>query len=106
MRSRNRTSFEAHGNVFFVTSTVVGFTPVFNNTDLSRIFLENLRFYQNRSDFCVIAFVLMPEHFHLIIKVNDKGTVSQIMANLKRITSRQVTAYLRAAGDQSTIALL
>jgi putative transposase len=106
MRSRNRKSFEAHGNVFFVTSTVVGFTPVFNNADLSQIFLENLRFYQDRGDFRIIAFVLMPEHFHLIIKVNDKYTVSQIMANLKRITSRQVTAYLRAAGNQSTIALL
>jgi putative transposase len=106
MRSRNRTSFEAHGNVFFVTSTVVGFIPVFNNADLTRIFIENLRFYQDRGDFCIIAFVLMPEHFHLIIKVNDKYTVSQIMANFKRMTSRQVSAYLHAAGDQSTIALL
>jgi len=106
MRSRNRSSFEAHGSVFFVTSTVVGFTPIFNNARACRIFIENLNFYQNRGDFRLIAFVLMPEHFHLIIKVNDKYTVSQIMANLKRITSKQVTAYFREAGNELTIKLL
>ncbi len=106
MRSRNRTTFEAHGNVFFVTSTVVGFIPVFNNADVNQIFIENLHFYQDRGDFRIIAFVLMPEHFHLIIKVNDKYTVSQVMANFKRITSRQVTGYFRETGDEATIQLL
>jgi hypothetical protein len=36
MKSRNRNNYEKYGNVFFVTSTVVGFISLFDRLPLSK----------------------------------------------------------------------
>jgi len=90
MRSRNRNEFEAHGDVYFITSTVVGFINVFNHTPASDIFVECLRFYQRRGDFTLLAWVLMPNHFHLVTKRAENKSISEIIGNLKRYTAKQI----------------
>ncbi len=94
MRSRQRNIYESTGDVFFVTSTVVGHTKIFELEVLCNILIDNLKFYQNRGDFRIIAFVIMPNHFHLILKVSKKTTISKVIGNFKRITSRQISEKL------------
>ena len=98
MRSRDRKAYEAHGDVFFITSTVVGFLEIFRIPSLCEIMLGNLKFYSDRRDFTLLAYVIMPNHFHSVIKVHSGRTISKCIANLKRITSRQVTEWLEARG--------
>lgn len=95
MRSRNRNNYEKYGNIFFVTSTVVGSIDIFKIDLLCKIMIEKLRFYQNRGDFTIIAYVVMPDHFHLVIKTNNDKSISDCIGNLKRITSRETTAKLK-----------
>lgn len=90
MRSRNRKDFETHGDVYFITSTVVGFINVFDYTPASDIFVECLRFCQARRDFTLLAWVLMPNHFHLVTKRAENKSISEIIGNLKRYTARQI----------------
>lgn len=87
--------FEANGDTHFVTSAVVGFVPLFREQEPIRIFLENLRFYQDRGDYTLLAWVLMPEHFHIVVKRSVEHPISRIVGNLKRMTSRQITESLR-----------
>lgn len=94
MRSRQRNIYESTGDVFFVTSTVVGHTKIFELDVLSNILINNLAFYQNRGDFKILAYVIMPNHFHLILKVSKKTTISKVIGNFKRITSRQISEKL------------
>jgi putative transposase len=96
MRSRNRKDFEIFGSLYYVTSTIVGFIRVFDDRRICDIFMENLSFYQQRGDFSLIAYVLMPEHFHLILKTNAEHSVSQCIGNFKRITSRQISSFLNS----------
>ncbi len=103
MGQRDRGSYEQYGNLFFVTSTIVGFVEVFKSDSLYDIMVENLKFYQDKGDFTVLAYVIMPNHFHLILKVNGDKSVSECMGNLKRITSRQMTAHLRQVADQGLL---
>jgi REP-associated tyrosine transposase len=106
MGKRNRNSYEQLGNLFFVTSTIVGFVEVFESEPLCDIMIENLRFYQDRGDFTIIAYVLMPNHFHLVLRVNGDKPVSECIANLKRMTSRQITAYLRQVSNKELLTAL
>jgi putative transposase len=103
VRSRDRQTFDIHGNVHFVTSTVVGFLPIFQNPDLAVIFVDNLCFYQDRGDFTLLAWVLMPDHFHLVFRRSENKSVSQILGNLKRMTSRQITEQLEKSGASSLL---
>lgn len=98
MRSRDRLSFEANGDVYFITSTVVGFVNVFVHENLCRIFVDCVDFCQKRGDFVLLAWVLMPNHFHLILKRNETSDVSKIIGNLKRFTSRKIGEKLVGLG--------
>jgi len=93
MRSRNRRNYEKYGNVFFVTSTVIGFIKIFNNNCMYQILLENLEFYRSRGDINILAYVLMPNHFHLVVKTENGTHISSFMGNFKRYTSKIISNY-------------
>jgi len=103
MRGRERNNYERFGNVFFITSTIVGFIKLFEKKYLCDIIIENLRFYQNRGDFIIPAYVIMPNHIHLVLKTADQNSISKIMANFKRITSRQIADLLKKSGEYVTL---
>ena len=90
MRGRNRHNFEAYGEVFFVTSTIVGFIKLFDINSIRDIIIENLTYYQNRGDYTILAYVIMPNHIHLVLKANKDHSISAIIGNIKRITSRKI----------------
>jgi REP element-mobilizing transposase RayT len=95
MGKRDRKNFEAYGDLYFVTSVVIDFLPIFTNEEVCDIFVDNLRFYQERGDYILLAWVLMPNHFHLVAKITGLQTISAVVGNLKRMTSRQIRSLRR-----------
>ncbi|MBK6915294.1 MAG: transposase [Ignavibacteriales bacterium] len=73
---------------FFVTTTIVGFTKVFTGDIYCDILIRNILHYQKKYQFTVIAYVIMPSHFHWILEVNPKlGTISDIMRDIKKYSA-------------------
>jgi putative transposase len=50
--------------------------------------IEALRFYLDRNDFLLFAYVIMSNHVHLVLQPNPGRTLGGIMAGFKRWTSR------------------
>lgn len=76
---------------FFITTTVVKFTPIFTYTPFCDILIENIKHYRKRYQFDVLAFVIMPTHFHWIVKTEPKyGTISDIMRDIKKFSAWQI----------------
>jgi len=76
---------------YFVTTTVVKFTPIFTNYNFCDILISNIKHYKEKYKFTVLCFVIMPSHFHWILIVNPKfGTISDIMRDIKKFTAWQI----------------
>jgi putative transposase len=63
-----------HGQIsgtYFVTSRTWGSRPIFRKESACEIFVETLLHYQRQGAYLVHAFVLMPEHFHLLLTPAD-----------------------------------
>ena len=103
MRSRKRENFEKYGDTFFVTFSVVGHTPIFEQAQCRDIIIDNLGFYQERGDFTIIAYVVMPNHIHIVVNVKKNLSVSLCIGNFKRITSRQISKHLHDTGNHALI---
>ncbi|MGD8780277.1 MAG: transposase [Ignavibacteria bacterium] len=87
MGRRNRTLL-TNEQFFFVTTTIVGFKYVFTKDERCEILINNIKHYQRVHEFLVLAFVIMPSHFHWIVKVNPgKGTISDIMRDIKKYSA-------------------
>lgn len=72
-------------HIFFVTTTTVGFTKVFVKEIYCDILIKNIKHYQNKYKFEILAYVIMPTYFHWIVMVNSKlGSISDIMRDIKK----------------------
>lgn len=91
-------TIEHPGAAYFVTSSVVDFIAVFDQHVYIDIILKNLDFYRNRYNFKLYAFVIMPEHLHLIIHPQGESKIKDIMRNFKSYTSKKLTSQLREDG--------
>jgi putative transposase len=78
----------ADEHFFFVTTTIVHFVNIFSDYRFFQILIDNIKHYQKKYKFKVIAYVIMPSHFHWIVEVNPKyGTISDIMRDLKKYSA-------------------
>jgi REP element-mobilizing transposase RayT len=81
--------------IFFVTTTVVSFLSIFADPAACNILIRNIKHYQERYKFSILAYVIMPSHFHWIVEVNKKyGTISDIMRDIKKQSAVEIMSYL------------
>lgn len=81
--------FRAH----FVTSTVIHLIPVFRRQEYFRVLTDSFIYCIEHRGFHIHAFVIMPDHFHLICSQQD-GDISGVIRDIKRFTSRQLIQLL------------
>lgn len=82
--------------VFLVTTTVIDFTPVFEEDQYCDILIRNIKHYQKGYKFTALGYVIMPTHFHWIVEVNPKyGTISSIMRDIKKFCAWDIMEQLK-----------
>ena len=86
---------------FFVTTTVVKYTPVFKENRFCDILIDNIKYYQKKYQFSILGYVIMPTHFHWIVKTKNKlGTISEIMRDIKKYTAWQIFDLLKEENNR------
>lgn len=91
-------TIEHPGAAYFVTSTVVDFVVVFDQKTYIDIILENLDFYRKKYNFKLFAFVIMPEHLHMILHPVSETKIKDIMRDFKSYTSKKFTSQMKEDG--------
>lgn len=62
------------------------------------LFLKLIELYSERFKVTVITVCLMPNHFHLVVRVENGGSVEMFMQMLCGVYSRKVNKYQRRTG--------
>lgn len=65
--------------VMLVTTVTLNREPFFRDPVVAREAVESLLNLQNRHPFTLFAFVIMPDHIHLVVRVLETGSISKIM---------------------------
>ena len=66
---------------FFITSRTQ--TPLFQTERSSELFLEVVQSYRRQNKFLLHAFVIMPDHFHIILTPSEGVTLERSIQYLK-----------------------
>ena len=93
------------GNAYFVTTRINHYEPIFKNRNYCRIIINSLSFYKNKFDYRLIAYVIMPDHIHLIIYPPEKTSICSIMRDFKKFTSKQIIKKLKEEKKVSQLRL-
>ncbi len=77
--------FEVEGHARFITCSTARRLPVFANESAADRFAERLETVRQTLEFRLFAWVLMPDHFHLLVLPNlQVATMPRILHSLKR----------------------
>jgi putative transposase len=72
----------------FITFSCYQRKPLLGSAHAKNVFVKILGEVRKRHPFLLVAYVLMPEHVHLLVGEPAKGTLSKVMQVLKQRISR------------------
>jgi REP element-mobilizing transposase RayT len=82
------------GALHFVTGTFLNRFQVFTEPACCKVFLEELGDLNQRWPSKLIAYVLMPDHFHLVINPRD-GRIRESIGELKSLSAKSIIKVAR-----------
>ncbi|MGO9271823.1 MAG: REP-associated tyrosine transposase [Terriglobia bacterium] len=82
------------GEMQFITTNTYRRLKLSDSDRFRGTFVEVLREVRQETGFLLIGWVLMPEHFHLLIKPEPAEATSRFMQELKRRTAQRIVSAL------------
>jgi REP-associated tyrosine transposase len=77
-------------DLHFITCSCYRRLPLLRSPKCRDIFLQILEQTRGLYQFTILGYVVMPEHFHLLVSEPEKGTLSTVMQVLKQRVSRKI----------------
>ena len=90
MQIQNRVTKE----MYFITSTVVDWVDVFTRPVYKHVIIESLEYCQKEKGLIIYAWVLMTNHLHAIVGVEEGYNISDIIRDFKKFTSKKIIALI------------
>jgi putative transposase len=78
--------------IYFLTSTIVEWMPVFTSREYFEIVIDAFKFCRSHKNLKLYAYVILDNHFHLVVSGSN---LSAIIQSLKRHTSKQIIQLLQ-----------
>src|SRR5216683_939734 len=88
------------GHLHFIMFTCYRRLPLLGSVRARNVFVSVLGEVRDRYRFCLVGYVVMPEHFHLLISEPVQGTPSTVIQVLKQRVSRRLRRNRRAPTGQ------
>ena len=82
--------FKDHDGAYFVTCATVQWVDVFTRSIYSDIVVESLNYCIANKGLVLHAWVIMPNHIHLVISRKGSSSLSDIMRDFKKFTSAKI----------------
>jgi len=89
---RDRYKFVEKDGIYFITSTIVEWLPIFTSETYFEIVIDSLKYCMNNMGLNLYAFVILDNHFHLI---SFSADMSKTVASLRKFTARKILDKLQ-----------
>jgi putative transposase len=83
IRHADPTNIVAHERAFFVTSSIAGKRNLLQSDRSARLFIDVLYHYRAQRKYLLHAFVVMPDHFHILISVDSALSIERAVQFVK-----------------------
>lgn len=81
-------NFDYHPQFF--TATILQWKPLLKEDSFKDIIIDSLRFLKNEKSIVIYAFVIMPNHIHLIWQIQDGYKQDKVQLRFLKFTAQQM----------------
>jgi REP-associated tyrosine transposase len=85
-------------HVQFFTATLLKWIPLLNNDNFKQIIVESMAFLVEKKKCETYAFIIMPNHIHMIWKIDSKFNREDVQRDFLKFTSQQFRFDLQDKG--------
>ena len=82
-------------HLYFLTATLLGWRPLFALREFAIVVLNSMDWHRSHGRLALYAFVVMPTHFHTIVKPAEGRTISDNLQSLGSFTAHAILKQLR-----------
>ena len=90
---RTRYKITENNGLYFITSTIVEWIPVFTKKEYFDIIVQSLSYCRKNKGLKLFAYVVMDNHVHFIASADN---LSQIVKDFKSYTAREIIKTAKA----------
>lgn len=87
--------YDIPGGAHFLTFSCFQRLPLLNRDRSREWLIDAIRLGQHRQQFALWAYVVMPEHVHLVIVPTGETRISEILSTIKQSSSKRAMHWLR-----------
>ena len=91
-----------HHQVNCITTVTRSHYPLFTDITAARLLVRELRRLHERGDVISHARVVMPDHLHWLIQLNERWSLSTVVKNLKARSALTINCHLWMTDDDET----
>lgn len=91
---------------YYVTGTVTEWLPLLNRPGIRQIVYDDIKVAVNEFNASIAAFVLMPDHVHLLVFLPDEGTLHKFNKKWRGRSGRHIAELLKSQNDENILAIL
>jgi putative transposase len=93
-------------NLYFITTTAVERVHLFRRDVNKRIIVDSLNYMRVEGWLNLYVFVVMPNHVHFIVRFLPEHTLTDVMREFKKHTSKQIIRQYQAEDNERVLAFL
>jgi putative transposase len=97
--SLRRGRHSLHHQVYCITTVTRGRHPLFTDITAACLLVRELRHLHAQGDAISLAWVVMPDHLHWLIQLNDHWSLSMVVKTLKARSARSIKRHLCQHGS-------
>ncbi|MFN8416556.1 MAG: transposase [Cytophagaceae bacterium] len=90
-----RKSYISIGEIYFWTATINEWKPLLQNEKFKNIIINSLQYLSDKGMIDVFAFVIMPNHIHLIWRINEMNGKETVQGAFLKYTAHEFKKELR-----------
>ncbi|MCX6345809.1 MAG: transposase, partial [Armatimonadetes bacterium] len=84
---------------YYITGTITQWLPLLNKTDIREMVCADIEAALNECGASLAAFVIMPDHLHLIVYLPEKGLLHKFCKLWRGRSGRHIPGVLKKQGD-------
>ncbi len=74
----------------YLTMTIIGWIDIFTRKTYRDIVIDSLKYCQKEKGLEIYGYVLMSNHLHLMVRTEDGFSLSDVIRDFKKFTSKQM----------------
>jgi putative transposase len=76
--------------IYYMTFTIVGWIDIFSKRIYRDVFIDSLKYCQQNKGLHLHAYVIMTNHVHLIVSVDEGFSLSDYVRDCKKFTAKKI----------------